>query len=330
MRFDHLRRRDFIALLGGGAASWPLAARAQQPTLPVIGLLGTQSRELWEERLGAFRRGLAEAGYVEGRTVAMEYRFVDDAKAQLSVLAADLVARRVNVIAAFGGPQPAVAAKAVTASIPIVFTLSGDPVESGLVDSLSHPGRNLTGATTLNIEVSAKRLELMHELIPAATVIALLVDPGAADPQLAELNSAARTLGLQLGVLHAGNDRELDDAFATLAQLGAGGLVIGVSSFLISRSSRLAALALRYRVPSVYLYREFAVAGGLMSYGGSLAEGYRMAGSSAGRILQGAKPAELPVQQATKVELIINLKTAKALGLDVPVSLLARADEVIE
>jgi putative ABC transport system substrate-binding protein len=325
-----MRRRELIRLLGG-AAAWPLAARAQQPALPVVGLLGTQSRELWEERLGAFRRGLAEAGYVEGQTVAMEYRFVDDAKAQLSALAVDLVARRVNVIAAFGGPQPAAAAKAVTSSIPIVFTLSGDPVESGLVDSLAHPGRNLTGATTLNIEVSAKRLELMHELIPAATVIALLVDqPAARDSELAELNSAARTLGLRLKILHAGNDRELDDAFATLGQMAAGGLVIGVSSFLISRSSRLAELALRYRVPSVYLYREFAAAGGLMSYGGSLAEGYRMAGSAAGRILQGAKPAELPVQQATKVELIINLKTAKALGLDVPVSLLARADEVIE
>jgi putative ABC transport system substrate-binding protein len=325
-----MRRRQFITLLGG-AATWPLAARAQQPAMPVVGLLGTQSRELWEERLGAFRRGLAEAGYVEGQTVAMEYRFVDDAKAQLSALAADLVARRVNVIAAFGGPQPAGAAKAVTSSIPIVFTLSGDPVESGLVDSLAHPGRNLTGATTLNIEVSAKRLELMHELLPAATAIAFLVDqPGAGFPQLAGVNSAAGTLGLRLNVLHASNDGEVDDAFAALGQMGAGGLVIGVSSFLISRSSRLAELALRYRVPAIYLYREFAVAGGLMSYGGSLAEGYRMAGNSVGRILQGAKPAELPVQQATKVELIINLKTAKALGLTVPISLLARADEVIE
>jgi putative ABC transport system substrate-binding protein len=328
-----MKRRELITLLVGVTA-WPLAARAQQPAMPVIGVLGTQSRELWEERLGAFRQGLAEAGYVEGQTVAMEYRFVDDAKAQLSALAADLVARRVNVIAAFGGPQPAVAAKAVTSSIPIVFTLSGDPVEFGLVDSLAHPGRNLTGASTLNLEVSAKRLELMHELLPAATVIALLVDQPdqlfARDPQLTELNSAARTLGLRLNVLHAGSDRELDDAFATLGQMGAGGLVIGVSSFLISRSSRLAELALRYRVPAVYLYREFAAAGGLMSYGGNIGEGYRIAGNHAGRILQGAKPAELPVQQATKVELIINLNTAKALALAVPVSLLARADEVIE
>jgi putative tryptophan/tyrosine transport system substrate-binding protein len=327
-----MRRREFIAGLGGAAAAWPVVARAQRTVLPVVGLLGTQSRELWKDRLDAFRRGLGETGHVEGRTVALEYRFVDDDKDQLSTLALDLVARRVNVIAAFGGPPPALAAKARTASIPIVFTLSSDPTEIGLVTSLAHPGGNLTGATTLNMEVSPKRLELMHELAPTATMFGLLVDPKGTSQEieLRELNAAADKLGLRLRVLRASVDRDIDDAFAFLAELKASGIVIGISSFLISRIDKLAALALRHRMPAVYLYREFAVAGGLMSYGGSLAEGYRLAGVYTGRILNGEKPADLPVQQATRIDLVINMRTAKALGLNLPQSILLRADEVIE
>jgi putative ABC transport system substrate-binding protein len=303
--------------------------------MPVLGLLGSQSRQLWEGRLSAFGQGLHETGYVEGRNVGIEYRFVDDGKSELTALAADLVARRVTVIAAFGGPNPALAAKAQTATIPIVFTLSGDPVDAGLVASLAHPGGNLTGSTTLNIEVAVKRLELLHELNPAATIIAWLINPtnptaSFTETQSREMQAAARSLGVELRVLHAGTEREIDDAFATLDQLRTAGLVIGVDSFLISRSNKLASLALQHRIPSVYLYREFAAAGGLMSYGGSLMESYRLSGVYAGRILKGEKPADLPVQQSTKIELVINLKTAKALGITVPLALLGRADEVIE
>jgi putative ABC transport system substrate-binding protein len=283
-------------------------------------------------RLRVFYQGLSETGYVEGRNVVTEYRFVDDEKNELPALAAELIARKVTMIAAFGGPRPALAAKALTTTIPIVFTASSDPVEVGLVASLTHPGGNLTGATTLNVEVAAKRLELLHELIPAATTIALLIDPAGSSngSPLSDLQAAARRLGLQLHILRASTDRNIDDAFVALDQLRAEGLVIGVDSFLISRSDRLAALALRHGVPAIFLYREFAAAGGLMSYGGSIAEGYRLSGVYTGRILKGERAADLPVQQATKIELVVNLKTAKALGLTVPLALLTRADEVIE
>jgi putative tryptophan/tyrosine transport system substrate-binding protein len=327
-----MRRREFIAGLGATASPglWPRAARAQPFPTPVVGFLGTESRELWAYRLRAFHQGLNEAGYVEGRNVMVEYRFVDDEKRDLPALAADLVARKMAVIAAFGGPRPALAAKAVSGTIPIVFTTSSDPVEIGLVASLAHPGGNLTGATTLNSEVAAKRRELLHETVPTATTFALLVNPNVINRVPGDLQEAARTLGLRLHVLHAGTDSEIDDAFAALRQVGAGGLVIGVDSFVISRSDKLAALALRHGVPAIFLYREFAAAGGLMSYGGSSVEAYRLSGIYTGRILRGEKPADLPVQQSTKVELVINLKTAKALGITFPLTLLGRADEVIE
>jgi putative ABC transport system substrate-binding protein len=325
-----IARRDFITLLGGAAAALPPAARAQRPGVPILGVLGSQSRELWAGRLRAFQGGLREAGYVEGRNLAIEYRFVDDDRKDLPALAADLISRRVTAIAAFGGPAPAQAAQAQTRTIPIVFTLSGDPIDGGLVASLAHPGGNLTGSTTLNIDVAAKRLELLHEFLPTASTFALLINRAgtAQEVQSKEMETAARSLGVALEVFHAGTEREIDDAFAAMHRPA--GPVIEVDSFLISRSDKLAALSLRDRIPAVFLYREFAEAGGLMSYGGSLAEGYRLSGVYAGRILKGERPSDLPVQQATKVELVINLKTAKALGITVPITLLGRADEVIE
>jgi putative ABC transport system substrate-binding protein len=325
-----MRRREFITLLGG-AAAWPLAARAQQP-LPVVGYLGTETPEVFASRLKAFRQGLGETGYVEGRNVAIEYRWAESRNDRLPALAAELVARKVNVIVAPGATPAARAAKVSTTTIPIVFAIGNDPVQMGLVTSLNRPGSNITGVTTLGGEIGPKRLELLHEMVPAATVIALLVNPTnpAAETQVTELQPAARTLGLQLHVLRAAAERDFDAAFASLVQLRAGGLVIAADAVFNTLPGQLAALTLHHSLPAAFQYREFTAAGGLMSYGNSATDPHRQVGVYTGRILKGEKPADLPVQQATKVELILNLKTAKALGLTFPVTLLGRADEVIE
>jgi putative ABC transport system substrate-binding protein len=327
-----MRRRDFISLLGA-AAAWPLTARAQQAAMPVIGFLGSASPDLWADRLRAFRQGLSENRYVEGHNVAIEYRWAEGRNDRLPSLAADLVRRQVTVIAAPGSTPAALAAKEATTTIPIVFGIGADPVAVGLVANLSRPGGNLTGVTNFAMELGPKRLELLRELAPTTTVVGLLVNP--TSPSLAEsttkdLQSAARTLDLQLHVLHASSERDFDTVFATLVQLQAGALVIGADAFFSSQFEQLAALAISHAVRTIYYSREFTAAGGLMSYGASLTDPFRYTGVYAGRILKGEKPADLPVQQATKVEFIINLKTAKALGLEVPPALLARADEVIE
>jgi len=327
-----VRRRDFITLLSG-AAAWPLAARAQQPAMPVIGFLGAESPDLVESRLRAFRQGLKEDGFVEGENVAIEYRWAEGHNDRLPALAADLVSRQVTVIALPGSTPAALAAKAATTAIPIVFGVAVDPVAVGLVASLARPGGNLTGVTTLNLEVVPKRVELLHELMPTATAVALLVNPTSstlAKTSTRDAQAAARTLGLELRVLHASTERDFDAVFATLVERPAGGLVIAPDAFFNSHLEQLAALALRHAVPAFYQFREFAGAGGLMSYGGDVTDTYRQAGIYSGRILKGEKPAELPVQQSAKVELIINMKTATALGLTVPTALLVRADEVIE
>jgi ABC-type uncharacterized transport system substrate-binding protein len=329
------RRRKFVAFLGGAAVAplaWALAARSQQAAMPVIGFLNSSSPDADGDRMRAYRRGLSETGYVEGRNVTIEYLWADDHNDRLSSMAVDLVRQRVNVIVT-GGTPATLAAKAATATIPIVFVLSTDPVEAGLVASLNRPGGNLTGVTGLNVELAPKKLELLHELLPSATILGLLVNPTnaiAAESEARTVQAAARTLGLQLHVLRASTERDFDSAFASLAQLRAGALVIGSDLFFTSRSEQLAALTVRHAVPSIYQFREFAAAGGLMSYGGSITDWGHQAGIHTGRILAGAKPADLPVQQATKVELFINLKTAKALGLTVPPTLLVTANEVIE
>jgi putative ABC transport system substrate-binding protein len=325
-----MRRRDFIAGTVASTAAWPLATRAQQPALPVIGYLSSAVRDQDAGRLRAFLQGLSETGYVEGRNIAIEYRWAEEKNDRLPALAADLVRRQVNVIVA--NNPAALPAKAATTTIPIVFTIGFDPVAAGLVASLNRPGGNVTGLTSLNLELGLKRLELMHELVPAATIIAFLLNPTSpsAETQLRDVQAAARTMGLQLHVLHASTERDFDTVFANLVQLRAGGLVIGPDAFFNSRSGQLAALAVRHAVPAIFQFRAFAAAGGLMSYGGNLADLYRQSGVYTGRILKGEKPAELPVQQVTKVELILNLKTAKTLGLDLPPTLLMRADEVIE
>jgi putative ABC transport system substrate-binding protein len=327
-----MRRREFITLIGGAAAAWPLAARAQQPAMPVVGFLNSRAANDTPQLLAAFRQGLKDGGFVEGQNVAIEYRFGDNRNERLPALAADLVHRQVTLIVATT-TEAALAAKAASATIPIVFTSGGDPVRMGLVASLNRPGGNATGVTSLGLEVSPKRLELLHELIPAASVIALLVDP--TDPPLAEGQrssavSAARAFGLKLHVLNASTERDFDGVFTSLSQLRAGGLVIAAHAFFTGHSELLGALAARHAVPAVYGNREFVTAGGLASYGGSLIEAYRLTGAYAGRILKGKKPGELPVQQSTKVEMFLNLKAARALGITVPLPLLGRADEVIE
>jgi len=324
-------RRELLAALGGAAVAWPLAARAQQPVLPVIGFLNSASPAPYAPMVAAFHQGLKETGHIEGQNVAIEYRWANAQYDRVPAMAADLADRRVAVIVA---NTPGVqAVKAATTTIPIVFTTGGDPMQLGLVASLSRPGGNVTGVTTLNVEVTPKRLELAHELLPTATIIAALVNPTNPNTEieLRGMHAAARALGLQLHVLHASSERDFAAVFAALPQLRAGVLVIsGTDTFLISRSEQLAALTIRHAVPTIFQFREFIAAGGLMSYGGSITDSYRQAGIYAGRILKGEKPADLPVQQSAKVELMINLKTAKALGLTMPTALLVRADEVIE
>jgi putative ABC transport system substrate-binding protein len=326
-----MRRRAFITLVGG-AAVWPLSARAQQPAMPLIGYLGAQSPAAFASRVRAFRQGLGETGYAEGRNVAIEFRWAEGQHNRLSALAADLVSRQVAVIVAPGGAPAALAAKSATTTIPIVFEMGADPIAMGLVGSLNRPGGNLTGVSSLNVEVTPKRLEILHELVPTAAVLAVLVNPTSptADSQLRNLQAAANTLGLQLHVLHASTERDFDTVFATLLRLRAGGLVVASDTFFATHSEQLAALTVRHAVPAIHQSRDFSTAGGLTSYGGSFVESHRQAGVYTGRIIKGDKPADLPVQQVTKVELFVNLKTAKTLGVTVPLPLLARADEVIE
>jgi putative tryptophan/tyrosine transport system substrate-binding protein len=327
-----VRRRKFIAVLGAGAV-WPLAAHAQRTGMPTIGFLGSESPTLFASHLRMFRQGLSETGFVEGQNVAIEYRWAEGHNDLLPALAADLVRRQVSVIATPGTTPATLAAKAATPTIPIVFFTAGDPVALKLVASLSRPGGNATGATSLGGELAPKRLELLHQLMPTATVMALLVNPS--NPVLAESNArrlseAARSLGLRVHTLRAATERDFDPVFKELVRLRAGGLVISIDSFFTARREQLAALALNHGIAAIYQDRDFAVAGGVITYGGSLTEGYRLVGLYTGRILKGERPADLPVQQITRVELIINMKTAKALGLSVPPSVLALADEVIE
>jgi putative ABC transport system substrate-binding protein len=330
MQFKRLKRREFISVLGG-AAAWPLVARAQQPAMPMIGYLNMRSRHGDMPFTAAFRKGLNEAGYVEGQNVAIEYRWAEEHYDRLPALTAELIHRQVAVIAATT-TAAALAAKAATATIPIVFESAGDPVQLGLVPSLNRSGSNVTGVTQTNVEIEPKRLELLHELLPATSVMAVLANP--ADPltekQLKEARSAARTLGLELHVLNARTEHDFDAVFAKLIQLRAGGLAINTNLVFTARAEQLGALAMRKAIPAIYKGREFTAAGGLMSYGTDPADSYRIAGVYTGRILKGEKPADLPVQQVSKVELIINLKTAKALGITFPITLLGRADEVIE
>jgi len=324
-----------MTLLGVAATTWPLAARAQQASPPVIGFLGSVSPDGYAIRLTAFLQGLAEAGYVDGQNVGIEYRWANGQYDRLPALAAELVQRQVTVLVAGGGTPTAMAAKAAVATTdtPVVFAVAVDPVKVGLVASLTRPGGNLTGVTDLDVAVGPKRLELLRNLLPNATTAAVLVNPG--NPTLADvfvesLGPAARTLGLQVNIVRASTEQDIDAAFAHLVQLRADGLIIMPDVFFNTRSAQLAALALRYKVPAIYQFGPFAAAGGLMSYGSDQSEYYRLVGNYAGKILKGGKPANLPVQQVTKIELIINLKTAKALGVTVPLPLLGRADEVIE
>jgi ABC-type uncharacterized transport system substrate-binding protein len=331
MQFDQLKRREFITLFGG-AAAWPLAARAQQPAMPVIGYLGAQSPAAFASRVRAFRQGLGETGYAEGRNVAIEFRWAEGQHDRLSALAAELVRRQVAVIVAPGGAPAALAAKSATTTIPIVFEMGADPIAMGLVGSLNPPGGNLTGVSSLNVEVTPKRLEILQELIPTGSIIAVLINPTSptADSQLRNLQAAARALGSQLHILHASTERDFDAVFATLSQLRPRGLVIASDTFFATHSEQLAALTVRHAVPAIHQSRDFTIAGGLMSYGGSFVESHRQAGVYTGRVIKGDKPADLPVQHVTKVELLINLKTAKALGITVPLPLSGRADELIE
>jgi putative ABC transport system substrate-binding protein len=327
-----MKRRDFITLLGGTAAAWPLAVRAQQPAVPVVGWLSSRSPEVEPLLAAAFRKGLAEIGYVEGRNVAIESHWAYGQTDRLPGLAADLLRRQVSVMVTLASGRPGIeAVRAASPTIPIVFTTGGDPVRTGIVESLSRPTGNITGVTSLQVEVGPKLIELLHELVPQATHIALLANPAAGDPfPPPDMLAAAQSLGLTLHPLRASNEGAIDEAFAALPKLGAGGLVVEIAPLFTTLADQLATLALRHRVPTVYQIREFAARGGLASYGGDLREGTRVAGLYVGRILKGEKPAALPVQQVTKIELVINLKTAKALGLTIPITLLGRADEVIE
>jgi putative ABC transport system substrate-binding protein len=326
-----VRRRQFIAFVGGAAAAWPALLRAQG-AMPVIGFLNSGSPDQYKARVRAFFEGLGAHGYAEGRTVSVEYRWALGRYEELPALAADLVRRRVNVIATTGGNPAARAAKAATAAIPIVFQVAVDPVEAGLVASLDRPGGNVTGITNLNLEVGPKRLELMHELIPNATDFALLVNPASrfvAETLSRDMPPAAQAFGKRLHILRASTERDIDAAFAEIARLKASALIISPDSFFTDRARQLAALSLQHRVPAAH-NREFVEAGGLMSYGGNLLDVYRRVGEYTGRVLKGESPKDMPVQQAATVELVINLKTAKVLGVSVPLALQGRADELIE
>ena len=327
-----MRRREFITLLGCATAAWPLAEPAQQTEMPVIGYLVAESPAAFASRIRAFRQGLGETGYAEGRNVAIEFRWAEGQHDRLPALAADLVDRRVAVIVAPGGAPAALAAKSATTTIPIVFEMGADPIAIGLVGSLSQPGGNLTGVTSLSVEVTPKRLEFLHAAIPAANVFAVLINPTSptADSQSRILQTLARDRGLQCHILQASSERDFDTVFANLPQLRAAGLVVASDTLLGTHGEQLAALAVRHAVPAIHQSRDFTIAGGLMSYGGSFAESHRQAGVYTGQIIKGAKPADLPVQQVTKVELFINLKAAKTLGVTFPLSILARADDVIQ
>jgi len=326
-----IKRREFISLLGGAAAAWPLAARAQQAAIPAIGYLNLGSPESDASRLTGLRRGLSQTGYVEGRNLVIEYRWAGNQARRLPELAADLVQLQVTVILA-AGLLPALAAKAATTSIPIVFGVGADPVQLGLVASLNRPGGNLTGFNTFAGELGAKALALLHELVPSTATIGFLENPNnpSFELQTRDVLAATPAIGLKVQVLKAGTDREIDAAFVSLVQARTGALLVGADAFFISRIERLIELAARHAIPTMYLFPEYVVAGGLISYGTSLIENWRQIGLYTGRILKGEKPADLPVQQFTKLELIINLKTARALGLQIPDRLLALADEVIE
>jgi putative ABC transport system substrate-binding protein len=328
-----MQRRQFITLLGGATVAWPLTVRAQQPEMPVVGFLNSGSPNWYVPFVAAFMKGLKEAGYVEGENVKIEYRWAEDRYDRLLVLAADLANRRVAVIAANGGSRSALAAKAATATIPIVFTFGdGDPVKHGLVESINHPGRNITGITMIAGALEPKRLELLREIAPKTTVVHILVNPNNAGvlQDIPTVAAAAGKLGLGFEVMQAGTESEIDAAFATMFREHVQALMVANDGFLTSRSDQIAALAARYALPTIYAWRQFPAAGGLISYGASISEAYRQSGLYVGQILKGTKPADLPVQQPTKFELVINAKAAKALGLEVPVSLLVRADEVIE
>ena len=328
-----VRRRDFVILLGGAATAWPFAARAQQPAMPVIGFLSIRSSGSDAQFLVSFRQGLSERSFVEGRNVAVEYRYADGQPDRLASLATDLVRRHVTIIVTTGGPPAALAAKEATTTIPIVFVTGGDPVREGLIESFNRPGGNLTGVTTSYDEAAPKRLGLLREILPKAAIIGVLVnpdDPITASSETNLMRTAARSVGQRIEILQASTERDIDMAFASLVDMRADALVVAPDALFASHVHQLVALAARYSIPTLYWRREFAEAGGLISYGSRLADAFRVVGVYAGRILKGEKPGDLPVQQPTKFELVVNVKAAKAIGLTIPESFLARADEVIE
>ena len=326
-----MRRREFIIILGGAAASWPLSARAQQPAMPVVGFMMAGSRAALRDEITAFEAGLREMGFAEGQNLALEYRFAEGQFERFPAFASDLVQRRVSAIAA-SSPQAALAAKRATATIPVVFSIGADPVETGIVSSLSHPGGNVTGVYQFTAGLESKRLGLLHEMVPKAQVIGVLLNPNyaAADSQLRDVQDSAAHLGLRLIIVRANTESDFDMAFSTVASQRAGAMLVCASPFFNARRQQLVVLASSHALPAIFEWRDFAVAGGLMSYGTSLNNAYRQAGVYAGRILKGEKPADLPVVQSTKFEFVINLSTAKALHIDVPPTLSARADEIIE
>jgi putative ABC transport system substrate-binding protein len=326
-----VRRRDFIALLGSSAAAWPLPSRAQQPTKPLIGILSNPSRDRFETGLPAFHRGLSEGGYVEGQNVAIEYRFADGQTDRLPTLATELVNRNIAVLVCLAN-QAALAAKAATTTIPIVFMIGGDPVKLGLVGGLNRPTGNVTGITFFSTQLESKRMGLLHELVPRATLFGVLINPTnpAAVDQENEAGAAARALGLKVHIVHASSEADLDTAFTTCVQMGAGGLLVTAETLFYNRHKEIVALAAHHALPAIYEWRDFVMAGGLASYGTSFADAFRQAGVYTGKILHGARVMDLPVVQTTKFEFVLNLKAAKALGIDVPPMLSARADDVIE